>query len=208
MTTIRSGETGPQIPIKRWMPEPPPIIPRETEDPLRRATMQCESAYLKPYANQKLLHQDASSMRSIEFNNLASDGRKFADKLQQLASGFAQVSLLDDGQGWSPFKSGFPKDLPIDDPTRDLLLDIACMRVWFDKWAVGNPAINLAIKSELQEVLKEFGLIPSNPSEEPSEKGALNNEFKSSERSFQETISFLLSSNIRLTPKPAPDLNS
>lgn len=205
MTSIRSGESDFQIPIIKKAPEPPKI-PRETEDPLRRATLQIESAYLQPYNNSKLLHHDASTNRSIAFHDLASDGRKFADKLQQLASGFAQVSLLDDHQGWTPFKSGFPKDLPIDRPTKDLLLDIACMRVWFDKWAVGNPAINSAIKSELQEVLKEFGLLPSNPSKEPLEEPDLTNEFKRPVRTFQETVSFLLSNNIRLTPKPAPEL--
>lgn len=191
-------ESGLRIPIK-GIPDAPKI-PRDAEDPLRRATLQIEATYLKPYGNPKYKHHEASLERSIALHHLAHDARKHNDKLQQLAAGLTRVALLDDDQGWTPFKSGFPADLTIDRPTQDFLLDIACMRVWFDQWAIGNPALDQSIRDELKLVLEEFQLTP------PKSDGEEVETFRPVQRSFQETISFLLQNPIKLTPVATPNL--
>lgn len=179
-------------------------LPKEAEDPLRRTVLQCSTEYLRQYSIQPLKnHQDMSKERAISFHHLSVDGRKYVDRLSQLASGFTHVSLLDEAQGWAPFKSGIPQQVVQDGAVRDLLLDIACMRVKYDAWSIGNKQVDDLIRKELQTVLREFGFVPNL---QQGEENANND--KDANRppiqTVEDVFGFIFSHPINLLPTSEP----
>lgn len=179
-------------------------LPREAEDPLRRTVMQSTAEYLRQYSVQpQKNHQDMSKERAVQFHLLSSDSRKYAGRVAELASGFAHVSLLDEARGWAPFKSGIPQQVVQDGAVRDLLLDIACMRVRYDAWSIGNKQVEDLIRKELQTVLREFGFVPNLQQGEEntnSDKDANKPPIKT----VEDVFGFIFSHPINLLPTSEP----
>ncbi len=162
----------------------------------------CEDTYLAKYNYPNLSHAEASLERSVAFNRLVVVGNQFEEQLKQLTSGFARIGLLGDRIDLNNLNFTLAKNLPIDQRTWDFLTDLACMRVEFTGRMKLPRTFHVAIRSELKLVLEEFGLIPPEQTDEsPTDQSS----FKAQERSLQETFSFLLENNVRLTPKPAPN---
>lgn len=173
----------------------------EQQATLKRVTQQSSNEYLRHYSKQPpMLHHEMSRERAIQFHYFATGGKGYNEHMQQLASGFAKIAKLDDARGWRPYKSGFPHQVEINPAVQDLVLDIACMRVSFDEWSIGDRQVDQAIRSELQTVLAELGFTPPE-----SESELQESPFKPPLSTVDDVFSHIFTHPVRLTPLPASE---
>lgn len=201
------GEFDFAMPI-RIPPQPPSgseptMTPVEVGEPFSLGPMSllCKNKYLEPYHYSNLSHHEASLERSIAFSRLIIVGNEFEEQLRQLTAGFAKIGLL--GNRVDRNLLNFRLfDRMVGPRTIDFLLDLACMRVEFTEQMKSPQIMRAAIRNELKLVGEEFGLIPP---EQTNEASANQSYSEAVRRPLQETFSFLLENNVRLTPKSVPN---
>jgi len=138
---------------------PPRSEPKSSTNEAR-GIIQFEAAYLLPLSTVKPPEYDKlSSLRAKGFSDLASDTGGLKPKFEALAKGFEKIALLDGENSREVLKPFFPLDVQLDEYTRDLIMDLAFMRVRFDEITIGTGPMTIAVQQELQTILVKLGLV-------------------------------------------------